>query len=267
MNKTTTAVVCVLVAVSLIGCGNPADAAPMFGSRYRSLLPKGTPTRESLQQKMDRLRASQEKVRNSGGKVDSGFECDACDVVVGVIQELFLGEKTEEEAEAICTSVCVDLKMYNHRVCSLGVQEFKDEVLDVFDMVALSSREICGAIVGPSCATPYNPYDQEWNVSIPGNKPPITPTPPPKPGSPMNRILHLTDMHFDHLYTPGLSNDCGEPLCCRPPNPQGNVWHGATFSRSKVFAVWSYQIFHGSNLILRTRILDSDATYVVRNVL
>ena len=125
MNKTTTAVVCVLVAVSLIGCGNPADAAPMFGSRYRSLLPKGTPTRESLQQKMDRLRASQEKVRNSGGKVDSGFECDACDVVVGVIQELFLGEKTEEEAEAICTSVCVDLKMYNHRVCSLGVQEFK----------------------------------------------------------------------------------------------------------------------------------------------
>lgn len=42
-----------------------------------------------------------------------------------------------------------------------------------------------------------------------------------QPGSPTNRILFLTDMHWDPYYTPGLSNDCGEPLCCRPPNPKG----------------------------------------------
>ena len=32
-------------------------------------------------------------------------------------------------------------------------------------------------------------------------------------------------MHWDPYYTPGLSNDCGEPLCCRPPNPKGNITH------------------------------------------
>ena len=37
----------------------------------------------------------------------------------------------------------------------------------------------------------------------------------------MNRILHLSDFHYDSAYTPGLSNDCGEPLCCRPPNQNG----------------------------------------------
>ena len=36
-----------------------------------------------------------------------------------------------------------------------------------------------------------------------------------------NRILHLSDVHFDNKYTPGLSTECGEPLCCRPPNEKG----------------------------------------------
>ena len=40
-------------------------------------------------------------------------------------------------------------------------------------------------------------------------------------GSPVNGILHLSDLHWDSQYTPGLSNDCGEPLCCRPPNKPG----------------------------------------------
>ena len=39
----------------------------------------------------------------------------------------------------------------------------------------------------------------------------------------MNRILHLSDLHVDLAYTPGLSNDCGEPLCCRPPNKPGTA--------------------------------------------
>lgn len=43
-----------------------------------------------------------------------------------------------------------------------------------------------------------------------------------QPGSPVTRILHLTDFHWDPKYTPGLSNDCGEPLCCREGNEKGN---------------------------------------------
>ena len=47
------------------------------------------------------------------------------------------------------------------------------------------------------------------------------PSSSPQPGSPVIRILHLSDIHVDLAYTPGLTNDCGEPLCCRVPNPPG----------------------------------------------
>lgn len=29
------------------------------------------------------------------------------------------------------------------------------------------------------------------------------------------RILHITDLHFDPLYTEGRNQDCDEPLCCQ----------------------------------------------------
>lgn len=32
------------------------------------------------------------------------------------------------------------------------------------------------------------------------------------------RVLHLSDIHIDLQYTEGLNAECGEPLCCRPPN-------------------------------------------------
>lgn len=53
----------------------------------------------------------------------------------------------------------------------------------MFEKVALSDKEICGFVVGGSCATDYDPWEQNWNVTIPGNKPPIIPVPPPKVGS------------------------------------------------------------------------------------
>ena len=34
----------------------------------------------------------------------------------------------------------------------------------------------------------------------------------------MIKIIHLSDIHIDLEYTEGLNAECGEPLCCRPPN-------------------------------------------------
>uniref|UniRef100_A0A0N4X6S3 Metallophos domain-containing protein n=1 Tax=Haemonchus placei TaxID=6290 RepID=A0A0N4X6S3_HAEPC len=45
-------------------------------------------------------------------------------------------------------------------------------------------------------------------------------------GKPTLRALHLTDIHLDMYYTPGLEAQCSEPLCCRPqqdPNVEGNA--------------------------------------------
>ena len=51
----------------------------------------------------------------------------------------------------------------------------------MLDSVALNPQEACSVLIGPSCATGYNPYDQPWNVTLPNvPKPPVTPVPPPK---------------------------------------------------------------------------------------
>ena len=36
-----------------------------------------------------------------------------------------------------------------------------------------------------------------------------------------NKILYISDIHWDPQYTPGLQARCDEPLCCRPPLPKG----------------------------------------------
>ena len=59
-------------------------------------------------------------------------------------------------------------------------EPFQDEVLTVVERVVLSPTEICGFVLGSSCAHFYNPFKQEWNVTVPGNKPPVVPVPPPK---------------------------------------------------------------------------------------
>ena len=47
-------------------------------------------------------------------------------------------------------------------------------MLTVFDKVGLGSDEACSIVIGNSCSKGYNPWDQHWNVTIPGNKPPVT---------------------------------------------------------------------------------------------
>lgn len=58
-------------------------------------------------------------------------------------------------------------------------------------------------------------------------------------GSPVTRILHLSDFHWDPAYTPGLTNDCGEPLCCRVPNPPGKWLSHILCYHSQLVIYWT----------------------------
>ena len=107
-----------------------------------------------------------------------------------------------------------------------------------------------------SCGNPYNPWNQTWTVKLPppqshqwcqshlqryirtcihlttcvGIGCTITEggscaaradscaAHSLQPGSPVSKVLYLSDIHFDKNYTAGLNAECGEPLCCRPPN-------------------------------------------------
>ena len=56
----------------------------------------------------------------------------------------------------------------------------QNEVLTVCDQLALSPDEVCGLLVGDSCATSYNP-DEKWNVTFPHvPKPPVQKLKPPQ---------------------------------------------------------------------------------------
>ncbi|CAH1801877.1 unnamed protein product [Owenia fusiformis] len=124
------------------------------------------------------------------------------------------GKIERDDVATICIDTCVDLKLYSDRVCKLAVATFKEWVLTVADLAFLSPAYICGTLFGDSCAHAYDPSIM-WNISIAGNKPPVVPPKTPKKGSPMLRILHISDIHVDPLYMEGSDAECGEPLCCR----------------------------------------------------
>ena len=74
------------------------------------------------------------------------------------------------------------LIIWNHNL-HLPLQ---DEIFTVFSKVALSPKEVCGILLGPPCGDSYDPWDQEWKITVPGNKPPVVPVPPPKVWSTQN---------------------------------------------------------------------------------
>ena len=88
----------------------------------------------------------------------------------------------------------------------------------VIAQLTLSPTEICGIILGDSCAVVSNPL-HNWTVPLtPFPKPPLRPIPdqPTVKTAKSLKILQLSDTHIDVMYEEGMDAVCGEPLCCRP---------------------------------------------------
>lgn len=151
--------------------------------------------------------------------IKKSLTCELCKTIFNEIQHLFVLNKSEELIKKTLKDICNDLKLQDENVCNLVVNEFKDEVLTVIDLAFIDSNEACGIIVGPKCSKSDNPFNQSWDIQLTNvPKPPNKPMKLPKSGNPKLRILHVSDIHFDPEYTVGLAVECGEPLCCRPPN-------------------------------------------------
>ena len=111
-------------------------------------------------------------------KVLSSGTCEACKLFTVLAQAIFM-TKTNDVLY-LASVLCIKLKIEDHRVCAAAVKEFQVEVLTVFDDVFLSPDEVCGRILGPTCAHARNP-DFFWNITLPGTKkPPVKPIPAPK---------------------------------------------------------------------------------------
>ncbi|XP_063717932.1 sphingomyelin phosphodiesterase-like [Symsagittifera roscoffensis] len=89
------------------------------------------------------------------------------------------------------------------------------KVVYLAENYVLTPQEVCGLIYGNSCATPTVPTPT-WTLNFPPTPRPqyLPPTQPPA-GTEMHKVLHLTDIHLDRLYSEGSNAHCEEPMCCR----------------------------------------------------
>ena len=114
-----------------------------------------------------------------GTKALSSDSCEVCKLLSLLAQAAFVASEIEDEVVSVAQKVCKVLKIEDDRVCTQVILEFRTEVLTVTDKVFLSPSEVCGSLFGPTCAHRRDP-GEFWNITVPGNKPPVKPVPPPK---------------------------------------------------------------------------------------
>ncbi|XP_065838310.1 sphingomyelin phosphodiesterase-like [Oscarella lobularis] len=149
-------------------------------------------------------------------KLPTREECDFCKLAVPAIRLLTNWHVSQADIADVIQDVCTLGKIEDSLVCHAIVKEFQMEFFSVVLDTNLTAEELCGRAVGPSCA---NVSGQNWTVSLSDvPKPPVRPPVTPKSNAPKLRILYLSDVHVDLNYTEELDPNCGEPLCCRPPN-------------------------------------------------
>lgn len=142
--------------------------------------------------------------------------CLACEIAVFATRDYIdTHNKTQKDIEEIVVFFCEALKIEDRNVCTDIVQEFQALLFYLIQDRQITASYACGVI--GICPTPVFP---KWNVTLSPTPTPI-PYPGPNPKNPSMYVLHITDVHVDMQYTPGLLAHCGEPVCCRPPNPVG----------------------------------------------
>lgn len=145
--------------------------------------------------------------------------CDSCRRFVSIFSEIFKSTLSKDLIAKLATWVCDFCHIEDNFVCKYVTTEFKDEVLYVVQQLIVNPDQVC-PILYEECGDVVhgNPY-YNWTdkVTLPDvPKPPLAVLDPPPAGSETLRILHISDLHYDFLYTPGTEANCADPLCCRP---------------------------------------------------
>uniref|UniRef100_A0A1I7XUQ1 Saposin B-type domain-containing protein n=1 Tax=Heterorhabditis bacteriophora TaxID=37862 RepID=A0A1I7XUQ1_HETBA len=149
--------------------------------------------------------------------------CKQCDFAVELLHSAWEEKTTSTCIGDLAEFICTTFNIEDHFVCKGIAGEFKDEFTYVLSVIIIEPHQICGLLM-KDCGTFIDPLSVSWNITIPSNQPSPIDKKTVFPGKPILRVLHLTDLHLDMLYTPGLEAKCKEPQCCRPqqnPNELG----------------------------------------------
>ena len=115
------------------------------------------------------------------GSIGESLECAACKLASSILEIVLEQDTPEEDIARLARAICIIEKIEDENVCSLVVEEFKQEVLTVAYTITLGrAKQLCAILLGPSCQARYDPTNQTWDIAVPRNKPPVKPIPDPK---------------------------------------------------------------------------------------
>ncbi|XP_042894288.1 sphingomyelin phosphodiesterase-like isoform X2 [Penaeus japonicus] len=142
--------------------------------------------------------------------------CSTCSLgVAQIIHEVENGAEPEAIVSQL-TDLCVAIGVATLNVCEHFFVLAEPQLHWIILNRHVTGKDACGMLfVGFGCETD-NP-ERVWEVSLPdAPKPPVQPPTIPEPGSPVMRVLHLADTHFDPYYKPGSNAECEDLyFCCR----------------------------------------------------
>ncbi|KAJ6517990.1 sphingomyelin phosphodiesterase [Mycena vitilis] len=152
--------------------------------------------------------------------VQNADDCPSCLSLLAAFQSIAL---TGDDAFITSfTSLCIGLGAADPDVCT-GLIAREGPIL-ANDLRQISptgqtAEKLCDALLGMCVTHPINPF----NVTFP-KPPPAHPKVFISRGRPPVRVVHLSDVHIDRMYTVGAEANCTKSICCRdfddsPPTP------------------------------------------------
>jgi len=136
-------------------------------------------------------------------------KCSECVLLLGSLQSLYREGHSLEEVAEVVTDLCVATALYPDDVCSGMVDVCAEEFMYVLNNTVHSLKTVCDLFFG-ACDSPM----PEWDLEIPGGKPPRTPR-VPNEGPRTFRVVQFGDTHTEPRYNEGSNAVCAYPNCCQ----------------------------------------------------
>lgn len=113
--------------------------------------------------------------------------------------------------------ICLAFNVFPPDVCNGWTVKNTPALQFILNRSNFDINEFCATILlNDDCMGNGKSLNEDWEVALPLTpKPRPMNIPLPKENSPTFKVLHLTDIHYDPLYTEGANAICKEPLCCR----------------------------------------------------
>ncbi|KAJ8922711.1 hypothetical protein NQ315_007746 [Exocentrus adspersus] len=143
--------------------------------------------------------------------------CTLCNLVADIlIMERRMG-MSDVQMAGEASYFCQILKIEDERVCDGVIKNNVDIFTYIMDTNPdLSGSRICRLLLRTNNCGSGDDY--EWTIEVPEGK---TIDKVQGNASTSFNILHISDIHYDPLYTPGKTNQCREPVCCQDDQEDG----------------------------------------------